>query len=274
MTQKWRVLLAKLTFFSWVRILQLVPHILPVSTDFFPPSGHRSLRTLNCVLPTFWPLFVFVLSTHHCNSRWTTRKEMRVKSQRGKELGDGWKRDLNWSVRRGMISHCLCLITVSQQLRRSPTCALFEGKKAKWLGKHFLFLSLCHFKMEEFWILAVNQMAFTALSWHGAAEKLKWGMLIPFPFPWKLVTNWWKQGRSNFWTRMLKKITLLKLFSCIRMKRIVSALEHADVRVNKQFTTGLSLQLFSYHDNYMRGVFFGQGELPFGGWIAINPINK
>lgn len=51
-------------------------------------------------------------------------------------------------------------------------------------------LSLCHFKMEEFWILAVNQMAFTALSWHGAAENLKRGMLIPFPFPWKPVTNW------------------------------------------------------------------------------------
>ena len=44
--------------------------------------------------------------------------------------------------------------------------------------------------MEEFWILAVNQMAFTALSWHGTAENLKQEMLIPFPFPWKPVTNW------------------------------------------------------------------------------------
>lgn len=38
----------------------------------------------------------------------------------------------------------------------------------------FPFLSLRrHFEMEEFWVLAVNQMAFTALSWHGAAENLK-----------------------------------------------------------------------------------------------------
>jgi hypothetical protein len=44
--------------------------------------------------------------------------------------------------------------------------------------------------MEEFWILAVNQMALIALSWHGAAESLKQGMLIPFLFPWKPVTNW------------------------------------------------------------------------------------
>lgn len=94
----------------------------------------------------------------------------------------------------------------------------FFQEKTEMTWQTFLFLSLCHFKMEEFWILAVNQMAFTALSWHGAAKNLKRECLFHFHFH----GNQSPTGENKvdqILNKNVEMVAALKLFSCIRVER-------------------------------------------------------
>lgn len=115
-SQKWKIFMVKLTnTLSRVIIFQLLPHhALSLSTDYFFPlqvSNHWEHKTVSLQhfdhLPVQWPSLGQQVDNQEGDHR-------PVKSQWGKELCEGWKRDLNWIVRRGTAGCSMCSITISQ----------------------------------------------------------------------------------------------------------------------------------------------------------------